>query len=82
LPLNGALGVIATSFLLLKAFAYFYSVFVFSISGSGVFRQVLRHLRQYSLRALPKNKMSLRIGFSLFGVVAQNLAVVFLKWRM
>jgi hypothetical protein len=48
----------------------------------GGFRQALRHLRQYSLRALPKNKMSLRIGFLLFGVVAQNLAVVFIKWRM
>jgi hypothetical protein len=55
---------------------------VFSLGGFRLFRQVLRHFRQYSLRALPKNKMSLRIGFSLFGVVAQNLAVVFLKWRM
>jgi hypothetical protein len=55
---------------------------VFSKYGFGVFRQALSHSRQYSLRALPKNKMSLRIGFSLFGVVAQNLAVVFIKWRM
>jgi len=67
---------------LLKAFANLNRAFVFSLNGFGVFRQTLRHSRQYSLRALPKNKMSSRIGFSLFGVVAQNLAVVFLKWRM
>ena len=55
---------------------------MFTLSVFGVFRQSLRHSRQYSLRALPKDKMFLRIGFSLFGVVAQNLAVVFIKWRM
>ena len=82
LPLSGALGVIATFFFIVKAFANFTFEFVFNKSGFGVFRQILRHTRQYSLRALPKNKMSSRIGFSLFGVVAQNLAVVFIKWRM
>jgi len=82
LPLSGALGVIATSCLLLKVFAKLSRTFVFPKNVFGVFRQALRHSRQYSLRALPKNKMSLLIGFSLFGVVAQNLAVVFIKWRM
>ena len=55
---------------------------MFSKYVLGGFRQILRHSRQYSLRALPKDKMSLRIGFSLLGVAAQNLAVVFIKWRM
>jgi len=67
---------------LLKAFANLTFEFVFNKSGFGVFRQILRHIRQYSLRAFTKDKKSSRIGFSLFGVVAQNLAVVFLKWRM
>jgi len=82
LPLSGALGGIATFFFIVKKFANLSFVFVSSKCGFGVFRQVLRHSRQYSLRALLKNKKSSRIGFSLFGVVAQNLAVVFIKWRM
>jgi len=81
-PLIEALCVIATSFLLLKVFAKLSRPFVFPQNVFGMFRQALRQSRQYSLRALPKNKMSLRIGFSLFGAVAQNLAVVFIKWRM
>jgi hypothetical protein len=67
---------------LLKVFANLSRAFVFSKYVLDGFRQALRHSRQYSLRALLKNKMASRIGFSLLGVVAQNLAVVFIKWRM
>jgi len=55
LPLNGALGVIAT-FFIVKAFANLTFEFVFNKSGFGVFRQILRHIRQYSLRAFTKDK--------------------------
>jgi hypothetical protein len=81
-PLNGALGGIATFFIIVKEFANLIFVFISSKCGLGVFRQSLCHSRQYSLRAFLKNKMSSRIGLSRFGVVAQNLTVVFIKWRM
>ena len=65
LPLNGALGGIATSFLLLSYSANPSFSLVLSKYGFGRFRQILRHSRQYSLRALPKTKCPCELAYKV-----------------
>jgi hypothetical protein len=70
------------SFLLLKAFARFSLELVFTKVFLECFAKFYVTFANIVFGQNLKTNCPRELAFSLFGVVAQNLAVVFIKWRM